>query len=263
MIKKNIYIFLMIWLCSVMLVGCDNYTKLTFKEDIDFIKIQIGGKYKKITNPKDIDNLISLIEESNLRKIKEKQNVIYYKINIFIHSNAKAEYKKITVIKDIIFYNGSYYKSESNLGEQIEKIYSDMNYPELIDKDEAKKIKTKKMNRRNLSLQKALEGYWIDSKGNCLYFKDRWLYQGEYEFRYIINFIEKNENYIYISVFGVKGFFTKGKKLFDMHITIDDTKNNLKLKKEMVGGYTYNYNMIYVDGENYKLGAFESNFFRD
>lgn len=261
--KKNIYIFLMIWLCTVTLVGCDNYTKLTFKEDIDFIKIQIGEKYKKITNPKDIDNLISLIEESNLRKRKEKQNVIYYKIKIFIHSNTKAEYGEITVIKDIIFYNGNYYKSESNLGEQIEKIYSNMNYPELIDKDEAKKIKTKKLNRRNLSLQKALEGYWIDSKGNGLHFKDGRLYQGGYEFRYLINSIDRKENYIHISVFGVKGFFVKGKKLFDMHIAIDDTKNNLKLKKEMIGGCTYNYNMIYVDDENYKLGAYESDIFRD
>ncbi|QIB27002.1 hypothetical protein [Caloranaerobacter azorensis] len=259
MIKKNIYVFLMILPCIFMLVGCDNYTKLMFKGDIDYIKIQIGERYKEITNPKDINNLISLIEESNLRKIKEKQNVIYYKIDIFIHT--KTKYNKITVIKDIIFYNGNYYKSESNLGKQIEKIYLDMNYPELIDKNEAKKIRNKRINRRNLSLQKALEGYWIDSKGNSLYFKDGWLYQGKYEFRYHINSIDRNRNYIHISVFGVKSFFLKGKKLFDMHITIDDTKNNLKLEKDMVGGYRYNYNMIYIDDENYKLGTFEYKFF--
>ncbi len=46
-----------------------------------------------------------------------------------------------------------------------------------------------------------------------------------------------------------------------MHITIDDTKNNLKLEKDMVGRYRYNYNMIYIDDENYKLGTFEYKFF--
>lgn len=261
MIKKIIYTILAICLSSSLLVGCNNYTKLTFKEDIDYIEIRIGEKYKRISDLNTINNLISLIEKSNLREIKENRSIPYSKIDILIYFGEETDYKKITIIRDTLFYNGSYYKSKSNLGEQIEKIYLGINYPELIDKEEANKIKIKIINRKNLSLQKALEGHWIDSEGNGLHFENGRLFQGENEFRYRINSIDKNENSIHISVFGLKGFLVKGKKLFDLSINLDNTRNNLKLKKDMIGGYTYKYNMIYVDEQNNKIGTFESNFF--
>jgi hypothetical protein len=138
-----------------------------------------------------------------------------------------------------------------------------MDYPELIGINEAKKINNKKIYRTKLPLQKALEGYWVNSEGSSIFFKNERLYQGEYVFRYHINSIDKNKNYIHISVFGLKGFLIKDKKLFDIHIIMDDTKSNLKLKKIMGGGYTYNYNMIYIDDDNYKLGTFKSSFFNN
>lgn len=257
MTKRLIYTFLFICLCGVILIGCESYTNLIFKENIDYIKIQVGERYKEISKLEDINNLISVIEKSNLKEIKQKQSAKYYKIDVSIYSKEDEDSKKMTVIKDVIFYNNTCYKSNDNLGVQIENIYLDMNYPELIDKDEEQKIKTKKENRRSLSLQEALEGYWIDQRGNALQFKDGRLYQEENEFTCFIKSTDNDKNHMHISVSGAKGLLIGGKKLFDMYITFDDNRNNLKLEKVMVGGYTYTYNMIYIDEQNYKIGTFK------
>lgn len=258
--KKIIFLQLIFIVFAIILTGCVEFSKLTFERDVSFVKIQIGEKYKIISDQSEINELISLIEESNFIEKEMVKNIPYYKIDVVLHPQHGLETKKITLIKNVLIYNGSFYEDGRNLFSKFEKKYLNINSPELIDPQTSEEISNIKLNRRKLSTKEALKGYWINNEGESIYFKNDQLHQGEYAFNYSLELLEKSGKYIHISVFRLNDSYANESKLFDMYINIDETNNNLKLEKR-IGGLTYNNNMIFIDENNNRIGDFQGDFF--
>lgn len=266
-------IFLMIIIIS--LSGCNNKTvtkgiNITCNKD-DYFEIETDVFMKNINEVKEKNEILNTINSMRLKPVEynlneeEKKNETLYCIRLKDEENKT----KNTIIFNgkIIKYKNTWYdtynKNIIGLSNLFNKIY-DM---KIIDE-----IKAKRKEREITSLNKALNGYWIDKYGNEIYFDDTHLKQqvkgskdkSKYKsFKYKVE--EIKTNFIHISLHTTKGLFIKGKKIGDMYITMDKNKCNMIVEK-VIGDITSNINRIYIEKDTeqtLKLGNLKSDFFKD
>jgi hypothetical protein len=114
--------------------------------------------------------------------------------------------------------------------------------------------------RSQMPIEDALQGMWIEENGTIVRFTDEHFMQGE-ELEHIFRFemIEKTENELQMSLFGVEGFMIRDRNLFELNVVMDETRTQMIMRKD-IGGSEYVYYMVYLDAEGIELSPFDTLF---
>ncbi|MBS4539185.1 hypothetical protein GOQ27_11980 [Clostridium sp. D2Q-11] len=270
---KKIYAVLML-IILIFLSGCDDtdtsqgVIKRGFFEELNTIVIYKDVYYKEVKDS-DIEGFISKLkslEGESLDTSSLTQDDFQgtaYKIES--KYNNDKDLKSISFIGDKMLYEDKWYKLDTS----IESLYESIESKENMDKNR-KKSKLIKENRKELPIKDALLGLWkYDDDNTGIEFTNNELIhfikkEGKLEesrrFNYRID--NSTDNQVYITAYSKNGLFSKNKKLFNIILLFDDMKNNIIMKKEMVGSsMTYRNNLIYIHEEGFELGNFDSFFF--
>lgn len=259
-----------------ILVYASNYSfqnKRFPAEKIKAIEIQSNTKKKMIVKEKDIDYVLTYLNSFELKSRKDTQrktdryNPVY---RIHLKDKNNETIYSISFIGDNVYYDNKRYLVENESVKLISNIYSRLQYKEVVDR-KLLLIKKRREARSKLTPDKALKGTWLGMDGCVYIFDGEYLYQDmietaekqlnkeEYKFRYYIEEVEKDT--IRVSVYGIKGLFSKDKKLFDLYLLISSDKCNIQLRKVAMDNQVFTNEIILEDKDNYMLGAFDSYFF--
>ncbi|WP_026476582.1 hypothetical protein [Alkaliphilus transvaalensis] len=259
--KKKLLIILFLILTITQVVGCamqTNTSKRFIEDNIDFIEISDGKMKKVITELEDINRIINLLNEMRFSNISEdiEYNPVY-EISIV---DDKRNVNFISFVGQRVYYQEQWYDIDISVINEITTYFEGLNYPEEpIEID----LENVNLHRSNMPMDIAIYGSWVTTDDEMLTFDETYLYQGSHKFKYVIT--EELENGLIISVYGIRGFLIKERKLFNLYLIFDETKNNVQLMKTFYQmGSTdlvYKYNMVLKDENNNLLGKYHSAFF--
>ncbi len=266
---KSIISIILIFISIGIFSGCTNNSSQIIhsfiKEDIKSVDI-IVGKFKKIVDePKDIDLIRDLLNSINGQIDSNHVALDGWKFEFKLINQDEELVDEIIIYKDYLSYNAKIYNydNKDNLYNEIYKLYEQLEYDEIVEIEIEESIKAEKNRRETLESNEAMQGFWLQDNQEHLYFTPDYIVQGDYKFQYKIK--EVRSDYIYITAFKESRFSLKENKLFDLYLEFDNTRNNMRLKKEVEQLWSppliYKENMVYVSNNNYILGSFESEFF--
>jgi hypothetical protein len=124
-------------------------------------------------------------------------------------------------------------------------------------------IENQTVDRSQLSVEEALNGFWIEENETVIRFKDAYFIQGEaleHVFRYEVKETGKNE--LNLNLFGVEGFMVKDHNLFNLYLVLDETRTQMIMQKD-IGGRSFVYHMVYLDADGVESSYFDTPFFSD
>lgn len=263
---KKVFI---LFICIIVLftVGCSiqngeqSLIKNSYFEDVDKIIIYKGSAYKQVQDLKSFKKVLKDIEgkKVNIENLSRDETEDRYKI-IFTYESSDQE-RKISFKGNNMLYDDNWYSIDKN----IDEIYNKIDFEEKIDSN-LQKSKVKREARKNFKMKDSLLGNWIyDDETYIEFTKKHIIYktkQKDRKFNYKINRIDDNK--IFITAYK-DILFSNDKDIFKIEILIDDTKNNIILKKKMLKsemGYKNNLIYIdYIDDQKVELGSFDDLFF--
>lgn len=271
--NKKIKYILNITLIAIslsILSGCTYETNEIFNffvvEDIKFIEFTADKLKKNVDRQEDIKLIQKIFSKIDSEVVLEDLEVHGWKYEFKIMNENKELVNKIIIYSDYLESNNKLYKydSKDNLYIELNELYNKLEYDEVVEENIEISIKEDRIRRDTLEIREAIQGVWFKENNEHLYFTPEHLVQGTYKFKYKIN--EVGSNYIYITALQESKLSTAEKALFDLHIEIDNTKNNIKLTKTVNQLWTsplvYEENAIYINDDNYMLGSFDSDFFK-
>ncbi|NBI06325.1 hypothetical protein D3Z33_05555 [Senegalia massiliensis] len=258
---------LFICIITSFTIGCSiqneeqSLIKSTYFEDVDKIIIYKGSAYKQVQDLKSFKKVLKDIEgkKVNIENLSRDETEDRYKI-IFTYESSDQE-RKISFKGNNMLYDDNWYSIDKN----IDEIYNKIDFEEKIDSN-LQKSKVKREARKNFKMKDSLLGNWIyDDETYIEFTKKHIIYktkQKDRKFNYKINRIDDNK--IFITAYR-DILFSNDKDIFKIEILIDDTKNNIILKKKMLKsemGYKNNLIYIdYIDDKKVELGSFDDLFF--
>lgn len=263
---KKVFI---LFICIIVLftVGCSiksgeqSLIKNSYFEDVDKIIIYKGSAYKQIQDLESFEKVLKNIEakKANIENLSRDEIKDRYKI-IFTYENSDIE-RKISFKGNNMLYDENWY----SIDKDINYIYNKIDSKEKIDGN-LQRSKVKRESRKNLKTKDSLLGNWIyDDETYMEFTKTHIIYKTKQKYRkfnYKINRIDDNK--IFITAYK-DILFSKDIDIFKIEILIDDTKNNIILKKKMLKSeMEYKNNLIYIDyidDQKVELGSFDDLFF--
>ena len=270
--NKNIIKIFLIAISLSILSGCTNAKQVSFQdysiesiESIEFISEQFKKAIDKYEDIRLIQNLFKKIKVEKSLEIPDA-DITGWKYTFKTIDKNKNLIDEIIFYERYLYYNNKFYSysySDRDLFNRLKELYDRLDYEEIVEEQIEYEIEMYKNKRKSLPLEKALEGYWLLDDYGHVYFTQDNLCQGDYTFKYKVK--EVGVDYIYISVFKDSKMFSNNNMLFDLYLEIDDTKNNIRLKKvvnQLWGSpLVYENNAVYINQDNYILGSFKSDYF--
>jgi len=267
--NKKVLNIVLLAISLMTLSGCNDKGEqlfhTIFTEDVKCVEF-ISGKHSKIVEKrKDIQLIQSIIGQLKVVAISNTNEVHGWKYELKLKNENNELVDEITIYSDYIYYKKQLYKYEdvSNLYVKLEEVYNKLHYGEIIDKKIEEKINMEKSKRETFNLEKVIQGFWLKEDYEHFYFTPNYIVQGDYKFKYKIK--EIGADYLVLSVFKESIFFSNEQMIFQLHLEIDDTRNNMLLTKTVqqlgTSPHIYEYKGVYINDDNYILGSFNSDFF--